>query len=73
MKERPTEKNSPEQGCGQFPVQAATDGGYRVGFPLSCQSSLPLSAAHVVPDALQSSPWVTEMGVDTLTLLSLLV
>ena len=73
MKEQPTEKNVPEQGCGQFPAQAATDNGYRVGFPLSCQSSLPLSAAHVVPDALQSSPWVTEMEVDTMTLLSLLI
>ena len=73
VKERPTEKNVPEQGCGQFPAQAATDNGYRVGFPLSCQSSLPLSAAHVVPDALQSSPWLIEMAVDTLNLLRSLV
>ena len=40
---------------------------FHVRAPFLCQQHT------VVPDALQSSPWVTEMEIDTLTLLSLLV
>ena len=58
---------------GSFLLRQPAIVGSGVGFPLSCQSSLPLSAAHVVPDALQSSPWLIEMAVDTLRLLRLLV
>ena len=44
VKERPTEKNVPEQGRGQFPPQAATDGWVRGWFP-AFMSELPSSVS----------------------------
>ena len=44
VKERPTEKNVPEQGCGQFPAQAANDGWLRGWFP-AFMSELPSSVS----------------------------
>ena len=73
MKERPTERNTPEQGRGQFPLRQTpmvTKGlvsRFHVRAPFLCQQHT------VVPDALQSSPWVIKMEADTLKLLSLRV
>ena len=47
VKERPTEKNVPEQGCGQFPTQAATDGWLRGWFP-AFMSELPSSVSSTL-------------------------
>ena len=66
------EKNAPEQGHRQFPTQAANDGWLRGWFP-AFRAPFLCQQHTVVPDALQSRPWVTEMEVDTLTLLSLSV
>ena len=65
MKEQPTETNVPEQGRGQFPVQAANDGWLRGWFP-AFRAPFLCQQHTVVPDALQSSSWVIEMDVDTL-------
>ena len=43
MKERLIEKNAPEQGLGQFPAQAATDGGN--GWFPAFMSELPSSVS----------------------------
>ena len=74
MKERPMEKNVPEQGPGKFPAQAANDGWLRGWFP-AFMSELPSSVSSTLwyQTPLLSSPWVIEMKVDTLTLLSLRV
>ena len=65
------EENVPEQGPGQFPTQAANDGWLRGWFPAFI-SELPSSVSSTLwyETHLQSSPWVIEMEVDTLTLLS---
>ena len=47
VKERPTEKNVPEQGSGQFPTQAATDGWLRGWFP-AFVSELPSSVSSTL-------------------------
>ena len=47
VKERPTEKNVPEQGRGQFPTQAATDGWLRGWFP-AFMSELPSSVSSTL-------------------------
>ena len=44
VKERPMEKNAPEQGHRQFPTQAANDGCLRGGFP-TFMSELPSSVS----------------------------
>ena len=73
VKERPMEKNVPEQGHGQFPLwqpeMVVTElvSCFHVRAPFLCWQHI------VVPDALQSRPWVIEMEVDTLKLLSLAV
>ena len=74
MKERPMEKNVPEQGPGQFPAQAANDGWLRGWFP-AFMSELPSSVSSTLwyQTPLLSSPWVIVMEVDTLTLLSIAV
>ena len=51
MKERPTEKNVPEQGRGQFPVQAANDGWLRGWFP-AFRAPFLCQQHTVVPDTL---------------------
>ena len=74
MKERPMEKNVPEQGPGQFPAQAANDGWLRGWFP-AFMSELPSSVSSTLwyQTPLLSSPWVIVMEVDTLTLLRVVV
>ena len=72
VKERPTEKNVPEQGRGQFPVQAANDGWLRGWFP-TFRAPFLCQQHTVVLASLQSGPWVIEMELDTLKLLSLVV
>ena len=74
MTERPMEKNVPGQGPGQFPAQAANDGWLRGWFP-AFMSELPCSVSSTLwyQTPLKSGPWVIEMDVDTLKLLSLLV
>ena len=73
VKERPTEKNVPEQGCGQFPLRQTPMvvkglvSLFHLRAPFLCQQHT------VVPVPLQSGPWVIEMEVDTLKLLSLVV
>ena len=47
VKERPKEKNVPEQGRGQFPTQAATDGWLRGWFP-AFMSELPSSVSSTL-------------------------
>ena len=74
MKERPMEKNVPEQGPGQFPAQAANDGWLSGWFP-AFMSELPCCVSSTLwyQTPLQSGPWVIKTDVDTLKLLSLLV
>ena len=74
MKERPMEKNVPEQEPGQFPAQAANDGWLRGWFP-AFMSELPCCVSSTLwyQTPLQSVPWVIKTDVDTLKLLSLLV
>ena len=74
MKERPMEKNVPEQGPGKFPAQAANEGWLRGWFP-AFMSELPSSVSSTLwyQTPLQSGPWVIKTDVDTLKLLSLLV
>ena len=74
MKERPIEKNVPEQGPRKFPAQAANDGWLRGWFP-AFMSELPSSVSSTLwyQTPLLSSPWVIEMEVDTLTLLRVVV
>ena len=74
MKERPVEKNVPEQGPRQFAAQAANDGWLRGWFPAfmsELRSSVSSTLWYQMP--LLSSPWVIVMEVDTLTLLSVAV
>ena len=68
------EKNVQEQGHGQFPIQAANHGWLRGWFP-TFTSELPCSVSSTLwyQTPLQSGPWVIEMEVDTLKLLSLVV
>ena len=47
VKERPKEKKVPEQGRGQFPAQAATDGCLRGWFP-AFMSELPSSVSSTL-------------------------
>ena len=47
VKERPTERNVPEQGCGQFPTQAANNGWLRGWFP-AFMSELPSSVSSTL-------------------------
>ena len=74
MKERPIEKNEPEQGPRKFPAQAANDGWLRGWFP-AFMSELPSSVSSTLwyQTPLLFSPWVIVMEVDTLTLLRVAV